>query len=96
MFDWFKKRRKKDNMPVDPFDSPEQNAPEYIVEQYFDEQRGLTIWVELVCTCGLPVARKGEDSFYCLHCDEGCEEDPAACKYCQYAMMDREEAEDEF
>ena len=92
---WLNKllKKKEPSMPADPFSSGDYDGPEFVVEQYFDEERGVNIWVELVCTCGLPFARKGVDSFYCLHCDEGCDEDPRNCRYCQYAMMDRAEEE---
>ena len=97
IFGWFRrfKKNNKSFLPEDPFEFEDPSGPEFIVEQYFDEDRGVNVWIELVCTCGLPVARRGyEPHFYCLHCDEGCEEDPTQCRYCQYAMMDRAE-EDE-
>jgi hypothetical protein len=81
-------------MPDDPFDMSDYKGPEFMVEQVFDEERGVHIWIELVCTCGLPVAKRGyEPYFYCLHCDEACDEKPHECRYCQYAMMDRAEEE---
>lgn len=62
---------------------------EFIRQTIFDEELDMEITIELVCTCGLPVAKAGDDGFYCLHCDRPCPHGLARCVQCGYAMLDR-------
>lgn len=56
----------------------------------YDEELDIDITIELICTCGLPVARLSEEGeFYCLHCDRFCATGKEGCTYCVYAMQDR-------
>jgi hypothetical protein len=58
----------------------------------YNSETGVTISIELICTCGLPVAHlHGESNFYCLHCDRHCEIGIFKCPQCAYGMMDRTE-----
>ena len=70
---------------------------EFIRQEVYDSETGVTIAIELVCTCGLPVARlQAETHFFCLHCDRHCEVGLLKCPQCAYGMMDRIEFNDEY
>ena len=90
-------RRKKRNAELGSDDIQSlsgQTDPlvEFIRQEVYDSQTGVTISVELICTCGLPVAHLyGEGNFYCLHCDRHCEIGLMRCPQCAYGMMDRDE-----
>ena len=69
---------------------------EFLRTSVYDEFVDMVFTVELVCTCGLPVAKAGEEgNFYCLHCDRGCPIGLQGCAQCGYAMLDREYEESE-
>lgn len=63
---------------------------EFLRQTFYDEILEMEVTVELVCTCGLPVAKAGSDGFYCLHCDRACVHGLRLCAQCGYAMLDRE------
>lgn len=64
---------------------------EFLRQHFYDEFLDMDITVEIVCTCGLPVVRAGEDSFYCLHCDRHCIHGLPQCPQCRFGMADRPE-----
>ena len=56
----------------------------------YDDELQMEITIEIVCTCGMPVARINQnEEFYCLHCDRFCPTGKEGCVYCVYAMQDR-------
>ena len=67
----------------------EELGVEFLRTVVYDAQYDMEITIELACTCGLPVAKLGEDGFYCLHCDRFCEVGILKCAQCAYGMQDR-------
>ena len=42
------------------------------IENFYDEETGMTIIVHVLCPCGLPMARINEEHYGCPHCDKPC------------------------
>ena len=99
-FEWLKKIFAKEQSPEATSNYSFKDAEsevEFVRKEYQDELTGTYISIELICTCGLPVARAEiEPHFYCLHCDRFCEVGILKCPQCAYAMMDRVDYDSEF
>jgi hypothetical protein len=78
------------NKTSEPKLPEEELEIEFLRHTFYDEVLDAEITVELVCTCGLPVVKAGEDGFYCMHCDRPCPHGLMACAQCGYAMLDRD------
>lgn len=73
---WFLRRREPD-IEVD-------DEPKYMIDSFFDPERGKLTIIQLVCACGWPVAefQDGRMEYWCEHCDRGCPEGLPTCEFC--------------
>ena len=98
---WAQRKKRYAELGGDDIESLSGQADplvEFIRQEVYDSHSGITISIEIVCTCGLPVAKLGnseDDNFFCLHCDRHCEIGLMRCPQCAYGMMDRIEFEEE-
>lgn len=89
--DWFLKRKQSEIEP----------EPEYIIETIVNPYNGTITIIELVCTCGWPVAEFASDKmeYWCEHCDRVCPDGLPTCSLCVELYMNKPEEpqpEDDF